>query len=98
MTLLRKISIGLAVVSSAAVVIGTVILKPMADVGVGYVAKQVCSCVHVGKRPFEQCRQDYPQERIEVAELTDLDGVQATIFPIAEASAYYYPNAGCTLE
>jgi hypothetical protein len=70
----------------------------MADVGVGYAAKQVCSCVHVGKRPFEQCRMDHLQERIDITELTELSGVQAAIFPIADASAYYYPNAGCTLE
>ena len=98
MTLLRKISIGLGGIASAAIIIGAVIFKPMADVGVAYVAKQVCSCVHVGERPFEECRLDHLQERIEVAELTDLNGVQATIFPIADASAYYYPDAGCTLE
>jgi hypothetical protein len=33
-------------------------IRPLALVGAGYVAKQMCSCIFVGGRSFESCRPD----------------------------------------
>ena len=100
MSLLRKISIGVGVTFALLVVGGAIYLKPQADVGVGYVAKQVCSCVYLGARDYDQCRSDQPDfvAPIDAEHITELQGVKASYFPLSEATAYYFEGYGCILD
>lgn len=101
MTALRKVSLGLAAAVVVGIVAIVVFVKPQVDVGVGYTAKQVCSCVYVGQRPAEQCLLDLGRDiskRITLVELTDQQGIKAEVFPLANASAFYHPGSGCTIE
>jgi hypothetical protein len=100
MSVLRKISITLAVLFTLAVVAAIAYIKPQTDVGTGYVAKQVCSCVYLGERDFDQCHLDQPDYMapIEAEHLPELQGVKASYFPLSEAVAYYFDGYGCRLD
>jgi hypothetical protein len=100
MSLLRKISISLAVLFALGVVAAIAYIKPQTDVGTGYVAKQVCSCVYVGERDFDQCRRDQPDYMapIEAEHISELQGVKASYFPLSDATAYYFDGYGCRLD
>lgn len=73
---------------------------PLADVGAGYVAKQMCSCIHVAARSFESCRADIPAPMDDVrAEPTpEGDGIRAFVPVLADRVARSHPGTGCTLE
>jgi hypothetical protein len=73
---------------------------PLADVGAGYVAKVVCSCVHVGGRDFASCRSDVPasMDGVRAEPTPDGDGVRAFVPLLAERVARLHPGTGCVLE
>ncbi len=100
MTTLRKISIGLGVFVVLSIIGGWIFLRPLIQMGTGYVAKQVCSCVYVGQRDFPNCYADLRRygPRISARHLEELNGVRAEIFPVASATAYYHKGNGCTQE
>ena len=72
----------------------------MAQVGVGYVAKQVCSCVYVAGREVDSCRADLmpSMDPIDVQVLRDREGVRASLLMGAvERTALHHAGSGCTL-
>jgi hypothetical protein len=96
---LRWIALGLvAVLVLAGVVFGPGLVR-MAQVGAGYVAKCMCSCVYVAERDFDSCRPDIPEnmDRIEAALLESEEGVRASVLGIIERKALHRPGTGCTL-
>jgi hypothetical protein len=100
MTTLRKISVTLLVLTVLSLIGAWIFLLPMVEMGAGFVAKQVCSCVHVGGRSFDDCYADLRRygPRIAARPLPELGGVKAEIWPIADATAYYHQGTGCTQE
>ncbi len=100
MTRLRKISIGAGALFLLSVIGGWIFLLPVIEIGTGFAAKQVCSCMYLGERSFSDCRADLRRygPRMDVDNLPELSGVQAEIFPVARARAYYHKGAGCTQE
>lgn len=72
--------------------------RGMAQVGAGYAAKELCSCVFVAGRSLASCRPDLPEsmDRVEVELLPD--GVRAFVPGFAERVARSDPGFGCTLR
>jgi hypothetical protein len=70
------------------------------SVGAGYVAKEVCSCIHLGGRCLASCRPDVPayMDGIVAEELSDGRGVRAFIPLFAERVARYEEGFGCALR
>ena len=70
------------------------------EIGAGYVAKEVCSCIYVGERDFESCRPDVPSimDRIEAEVLADERAVRAFVPYLGERVARFSDDGGgCTL-
>lgn len=83
-------------IALAAIVVGPRVHR-LSTIGAGYIAKQMCSCIYVGEREFESCRQDMPPDMFRVkAEVID-GGVRAWVTGIVERTARYRPESGCTL-
>ena len=102
----RWIVLGLLALLALAWVIGMPRVRAMGDVGAGYVAKQMCSCVFVGGRSFDACRPDMlpDMDRIS-AEVLSADaaagsgpGVRAWIPFLVDRVARHREGSGCTLE
>ena len=73
----------------------------MAQVGAGYVAKQICSCVYVAGREVDACRADLmpSMDPIDVQVLRDREGVRASLLMGAvERTALHHAGSGCTLH
>lgn len=86
----------LVMVIAAAVILGPRIYR-LSNIGAGYIAKQMCSCIFVAERDFDSCRQDMPPDMFRVkAEILDR-GVKAWVSGIVERTARYTPGTGCTL-
>ena len=73
-------------------------LAPQADIGAGFVAKQVCSCIFVGGRDEQACRLDLGPELEPVRSERLADGVHAWVPLLASRSARFREGTGCTLE
>ena len=73
-------------------------IATMLEVGNGYVAKQMCSCLYVAERGFDSCRADIPSsmERIRAEILPDRPGVSAGLLGTSRV-ALHTPGAGCRL-
>jgi hypothetical protein len=69
-----------------------------ADVGAGYGAKHLCSCVFVGGRDYEACRRDLGPEMEPVKSKVVGDAVQAWVPLLASRIARFHEGTGCTLE
>lgn len=84
-------------------VVGTVAYRYWADqveIGAGYVAKEVCSCIYVGARDYESCRLDVPalMDAIDAEVLSEQRAVRAFITGLGERTAHYTDDGGgCTL-
>ncbi len=97
----RKIGLGIV----AVIVLGVVyfaFVRPflaMANVGVGFVAKQMCSCIYVAERTFDSCRPDMFESMNDVqAEVIDEPpGIRAWVTAISERRAHYRGEFGCHL-
>lgn len=87
----------LLLAAAAAAVYGPRAIEMM-GVGAGYVAKQMCSCVYVAERDFDQCRLDIPtsMEDIAAQRLEERPGMRAHILGV-ERLALHTPGAGCRL-
>ena len=74
-------------------------LRQATDVGAGYLAKQMCSCLFVAGRPFDACRADMPRDMdaIEVRLADGAETVVARVPLLAERTARHHPGSGCTL-
>jgi hypothetical protein len=81
---------------------GYVELAGRSYVGGGFVAKEVCSCVHVGGRDYAACRADLaPLPRLDwldTAPLEDGTGVRSGLPGFPPRVARAAPERGCTLE
>jgi len=77
-------------------------VRRMALPGAGYVAHQLCSCVHVAGRALDACRADLiaavASVRSEPIEQDGRPGVRAWVPIYAERVALYRPEIGCGLE
>jgi hypothetical protein len=89
---------GLVLASAAGVYFGPRIYR-LGNIGAGYIAKQMCSCVFVAERDFTACRFDMPPDmaRVRAALLDGERGVRAWLPGIVERTARYTPGTGCTL-
>ena len=70
------------------------------EIGAGYVAKEVCSCIYVGERDYESCRLDVPalMDAIDAEVLPDEQAVRAFLTGLGERIARYSDDGGgCTL-
>jgi hypothetical protein len=94
----------------AAVLIGLIVLAALvwgpravgrAQIGVGFAAKQICSCVYVTGREVPACRADLmpAMDPIDVQVLGDPEGVRASLLMGAlKRTALHHPGSGCTLH
>lgn len=71
--------------------------RDRADVGAGYVAKELCSCVFVGERDLASCRPDIPPTMDRVQAELGADRVRAFVPGLAERIARFEPPFGCVL-
>ena len=73
-------------------------LERSAEVGAGYVAKEVCSCIFVAGRSLESCRADVPASMDRVQAEALADGVRGYVTGLAARVARHEPGFGCTLH
>lgn len=72
-------------------------LRDQSDVGAGYVAKELCSCVFVAERDLASCRPDLPPEMEAIEAELGADRVRAFVPALAERIARFEPPFGCVL-
>ena len=82
----------------AAAAFARVRLAPQADIGAGFVAQQLCSCVFVGERDMAACRLDLRPDLGPVRSERLADGVHAWVPLLASRSAHVHEGTGCTLD
>jgi hypothetical protein len=95
---LRTLALAGLVVLLATAAFGRAWLAPRADVGAGFIAKQLCSCVFVGGRDEAACRLDFGPEFARVRSELLADGVRAWVPLLASRSAHHHEGTGCTLD
>jgi hypothetical protein len=95
----RRILLAAALVAAGGGGFGWWRIHRLADLGAGYVAKQMCSCVFVGGRPLESCRLDVPptMDRVQTELTADGRGVRGFVPFFAWRSALHEAQTGCTL-
>ena len=75
--------------------------QAQANIGAGYVAHQICSCVFVAERSYESCLPDLlpVMDRIqsEIVEIGNRRGVRGWIPLLANRTALHTPGRGCAL-
>lgn len=95
--LFKWIGLGLLMLLiAAAALIGPRVYR-LSTIGAGYIAKQMCSCIFVGERPFDSCRQDMPPDMFRVKAEVIEGGVRAWVTGIVARTARHRPESGCTL-
>ena len=73
-------------------------LAPRANIGAGFVAKLMCSCIFVGGRDEAACRLDLRSDLEPVRSEALPDGVHAWVPLLASRTARFREGTGCTLE
>jgi hypothetical protein len=77
-------------------------LGEQSHLGGGFMAKELCSCVHVSGRDFAACRADLIAlpglDWLDAAPLEDGSGVRAGLRGFEPRVARSAPDRGCTLE
>ena len=75
-------------------------LREGANMGAGFVAKQMCSCLFVEKRRFDACRPDLMAgtEVFRTEQVADPPGVRAHLPFVAERTALFDAELGCSLQ
>jgi hypothetical protein len=70
------------------------------EIGVGMLAKQVCSCLYVARRELDDCRADQfaSMDRIQLVVVEAEQRVRAFVPAFAERSAIHRDGLGCTLQ
>jgi len=71
-----------------------------AELAVGYGARTACACRYLGLRSLASCRTDFEpgMEMVRLSEDPARKRITATVPLIAERSARFEPDYGCTLE
>jgi hypothetical protein len=98
MRILRRIVVIVVALLLAGFVYLRVRFGVPADVGAGFGAKQLCSCVFVGGRDHDACRRDFGPEMEPVQSKVVGDAVQAWVPLLASRTARFHEGTGCTLE
>ena len=98
MRILGRIVVVLVILAVAGVVALRLRYGEQADIGAGYGAKHLCSCVFVGGRDYDACRRDLGREMDPVQAKVVGDGVQAWVPLLASRTARFHEGTGCTLE
>ncbi len=84
------------------IAIGYAKTRSQAQIGAGYVAHQVCSCIFVAQRSQEGCLPDLLPSmgaiRSEIVEVAGRPGVRAWLPFFPERTALYTPKLGCALQ
>ena len=97
----RWLPIGVAWLLLVVATLGYRWLGEQVEAGAGYLARELCSCVHVGERTFAHCRADMPA-RMSVLDAEPLpagDGVRAHLSGFGERVARFRDDGGgCTLH
>jgi hypothetical protein len=78
-------------------IVGYSWLRDQTEVGAGYVAKELCSCIFVGERDLASCRPDIPSSMDAVEAEVGEDRVRAFVPAFAERIARHEPPFGCVL-
>jgi len=77
-------------------------LKPQIELGTGYIAHQVCSCVFVAEREYASCLPDLlpSMDRIQSAIVEDegRSGVRAWVPLFSDRVAWHTPGLGCAID
>jgi hypothetical protein len=89
---------GVAVAAAGAALWFLPSLRAEVQVGEGYLAKQVCSCMFVAGRDFAACRADVPEVMDPLSAEPLADGVRAWLVGFGERTARYVPERGCALD
>ncbi len=75
--------------------------RAQANIGAGYVAHQICSCIFVAERSYESCLPDLlpvmDSIRSEVVEIGEHQGVRGWVPLLADRRAVHTPGRGCAL-
>jgi hypothetical protein len=90
-------AIGLLWVLLIAAALGFQWLRGQTDVGAGYVAKELCSCIYIGGREPGSCRPDVPPEMDVIDAEVGEDRVRAFVPYLGERIARFEPPYGCVL-
>ena len=90
-------AIGILWIGLIAGVIGYEWIRGQSEVGAGYVAKELCSCIFVGGRDLASCRPDIPPTMDAVEAEVGADRVRAFVPAFAERIARHEPPFGCVL-
>ena len=98
--MIRRIALGaglLLVVAGGYWLVG---FQEQVQLGTGFIAKQMCSCMLVAERSFESCRPDQMpmMDAIDAELLSDGASVRAWAGFLAESVAHFDSERGCTLE
>jgi hypothetical protein len=97
----RALQIG-AIILIAAGILAYREVQSQANIGAGYIAHQMCSCVLVARRSYESCRPDMlpVMDRIqsEVIERDGLEGVRGWVPLLVDRIALHTPGLGCSLD
>ena len=90
----------LAVFAIAATLVYGPKLREGAQMGAGFVAKQMCSCIFVDELGFDGCRTDLMAgtEVFRAEQLADPAGVRAYLPFVVERTALFDADLGCTLQ
>lgn len=87
----------LVVATVACVLLGR--LWILIEVGSGYTAKQVCSCVYVSKRTEDSCARELEDLAKKLVRYEVKDGrVHAATLGMADRTARYDEGFGCVLD
>jgi hypothetical protein len=90
---------GLVLVVAAVVAWRAFHVPDLMRIGVGYTAQQTCACLFVGRRPLESCTTDLdPLARRLMSVRVEPDGVTASAFGLASATARFEKGYGCSLR
>ena len=92
-----RASIGVLWVVLIAGALGLQWLRGQTDIGAGYVAKELCSCVFVGGRELDSCRPDIPPSMDAIEAELGVGRVRAFVPYLGERIARFEPPFGCVL-
>jgi hypothetical protein len=86
-----------------AIAVGAVIFllfaRRTAEIGGGFVAKQMCSCLFVAGRPYESCVGDFDPATLAQMDITYVDRkVIVNAAGLDQVAAELTPGFGCALE
>ena len=98
MRILRRIAVVVVVLLIAGFVGLRLRFGEQADIGAGFGAKHLCSCVFVGGRDYDACRRDLGPDMEPVRSALVGDTVEAWVPLLARRTARFHDGTGCTFE